>query len=74
MLHTGAFNWTYTLGAGLCDPFANGATALSIQVGPGNMGQADRALAVTIIASVPGIYRQMLRRGLQRRVHASGTA
>ena len=24
MLHTGAFNWTYTLGTGLFDPFANG--------------------------------------------------
>jgi acyl-coenzyme A synthetase/AMP-(fatty) acid ligase len=28
MLHTGAFNWTYTLGTGLCDPFANAATAV----------------------------------------------
>ena len=28
MLHTGAFNWTYTLGTGLCDPFANAATSV----------------------------------------------
>ena len=28
MLHTGAFNWTYTLGTGLFDPFANGATSV----------------------------------------------
>src|SRR5262249_1536110 len=28
MLHAGAFNWTFTLGVGLTDPWANGATAL----------------------------------------------
>ena len=28
MLHAGAFNWTYTLGTGLLDPWAIGATAL----------------------------------------------
>ena len=62
MLHTGAFNWTYTLGAGLTDPLAAGATAL-IYTGP-----ADRhvwpALAAahgaTLFAAAPGVYRQML--------------
>ena len=61
MLHAGAFNWTYTLGAGLIDPLAAGATAL-IYTGP-----ADRhvwpALAAahgaTIFAAAPGVYRQM---------------
>jgi acyl-coenzyme A synthetase/AMP-(fatty) acid ligase len=33
MLHSGAFNWTYTLGTGLSDPWANGATAL-LYTGP----------------------------------------
>ena len=33
MLHTGAFNWTYTLGTGLCDPFANAATSV-VYTGP----------------------------------------
>lgn len=28
MLHTGAFNWTYTLGTGLMDPFVNGGTSI----------------------------------------------
>jgi acyl-CoA synthetase (AMP-forming)/AMP-acid ligase II len=28
LLHAGAFNWTYTLGTGLLDPWAIGATAL----------------------------------------------
>jgi acyl-coenzyme A synthetase/AMP-(fatty) acid ligase len=63
MLHTGAFNWTYTLGTGLCDVFANSATAVihtarpDIAVWPHLMAQHG----VTIFASVPGIYRQLLR-------------
>jgi acyl-coenzyme A synthetase/AMP-(fatty) acid ligase len=65
MLHTGAFNWTYTLGTGLCDPFANAATSVVYT------GERDTAiwarlideLGVTIMASVPGIYRQILRDG-----------
>ncbi len=28
LLHAGAFNWTYTLGTGLMDPWTIGATAL----------------------------------------------
>ncbi len=28
LLHAGAFNWTYTLGTGLMDPWTVGATAL----------------------------------------------
>jgi acyl-coenzyme A synthetase/AMP-(fatty) acid ligase len=28
LLHAGAFNWTFTLGTGLLDPWAMGATAL----------------------------------------------
>ena len=28
MFHAGAFNWSYTLSAGLADPWANGATAV----------------------------------------------
>lgn len=65
MLHTGAFNWTYTLGTGLCDPFANAATAL-VYTGPRDAGVWARLIAghgVTIMASVPGLYRQMLRSG-----------
>jgi hypothetical protein len=33
VMHAGAFNWTYTLGAGLLDPWTAGATALIPQDG-----------------------------------------
>jgi acyl-coenzyme A synthetase/AMP-(fatty) acid ligase len=65
MLHTGAFNWTYTLGTGLCDPFANAATSV-VYTGPKNpeiWGNLIERLGVTMMAAVPGIYRQMLRTG-----------
>ena len=29
VLHAGAFNWTYTLGTGLMDPWTLGATAIA---------------------------------------------
>jgi len=65
MLHTGAFNWTYTLGTGLCDPFANSATAV-VYTGERDPAVWARLAAehgVTLMASVPGLYRQMLRSG-----------
>jgi len=63
VLHAGAFNWTYTLGTGLSDPWANGATALVYT------GRKDPALwpglmaahEVTIFAAVPTLYRQILK-------------
>ena len=63
MLHAGAFNWTYTLGTGLLDPWAIGATAI---VPDPDIDRAQLALLVadadaTIFAAAPGIYRQMLR-------------
>ncbi len=67
MLHTGAFNWTYTLGTGVFDPLVNGATAVvytgarDIQV----WERLIRAHGATILASVPGLYRQMLRAGFR---------
>ncbi len=63
MLHTGHFNWTYTLGTGLMDPWANGATAI-VYTGPADptiwptLAQAHKA---TIISSVPTLYRQILK-------------
>ncbi|MDN5796227.1 MAG: AMP-binding protein [Intrasporangium sp.] len=62
LLHAGAFNWTYTLGVGLTDPWANAATAL-IYNGPRDPGVWARlveAYRATIFAAVPGIYRQLL--------------
>jgi acyl-coenzyme A synthetase/AMP-(fatty) acid ligase len=65
MLHTGAFNWTYTIGTGLCDPFANAATSI-VYTGTKSLEVWEQLIAdhgVTIMASVPGIYRQLLRAG-----------
>lgn len=67
MLHTGAFNWTYTLGTGLCDAFANSATSV-VYTGertPSIWEELIAAHGVTMIASVPGLYRQMLRAGIR---------
>lgn len=63
LLHAGAFNWTYTLGAGLMDPWSMGATALI----PGdgikatNLPELLKTYDATIFAAAPGVYRQMLR-------------
>jgi len=71
VLHAGAFNWTYTLGTGLMDPWTVGATALI--PAPGTEARAlpallDRAHA-TIFAASPGVYRQMLRANLPALPH-----
>ncbi|NNE24051.1 MAG: acyl--CoA ligase, partial [Rhizobiales bacterium] len=63
MLHSGAFNWTYTLGTGLSDPWANGATTL-LYTGPRDIEVWPRLIeryGATIMASVPTLYRQMLK-------------
>jgi acyl-coenzyme A synthetase/AMP-(fatty) acid ligase len=63
MLHAGAFSWTYTLGVGLTDPWANGATAV-VYNGPRDPTVWPRlieATRATIFAAVPGVYRQLLR-------------
>ncbi|MEM7526321.1 MAG: class I adenylate-forming enzyme family protein [Pseudomonadota bacterium] len=63
VLHAGAFNWTYTLGAGLTDPWAAGATAL-VYAGPRDPGIWPRLIAqerATIFCAVPGVWRQALR-------------
>lgn len=63
MLHAGAFNWTYTLGVGLVDPWAVGATTVlynghrDIQVWPQLMARHH----ATIFAAVPTLYRQILK-------------
>ncbi|MFZ1414653.1 MAG: acyl-CoA synthetase [Defluviicoccus sp.] len=63
VLHAGAFNWTYTLGVGLIDPWANGATAV-LYNGPANPAvwpQLIDAFGVTIFATVPSLYRRILK-------------
>ncbi len=63
LLHAGAFNWTYTLGTGLLDPWSVGATAL-IPSSETNIEDIPKLLKehqATIFAAAPGVYRRMLR-------------
>lgn len=63
MLHAGAFNWTYTLGVGLVDPWAVGATTV-LYNGPRDVQVWPQLLArhrATIFAAVPTLYRQVLK-------------
>jgi acyl-coenzyme A synthetase/AMP-(fatty) acid ligase len=66
LMHAGAFNWTYTLGTGLLDPWAAGATALIPTEGtpPSALPLLMKRHDVTVLAAAPGVYRQMLRAGL----------
>ena len=63
MLHAGAFNWTYTMGTGLMDPWSIGATAL-IPAGDVMADQLPPIMAeaeASLFAAAPGIYRRLLR-------------
>lgn len=66
MLHAGAFNWTYTLGTGLMDPWSMGATALipSEGLSPEDLGTLLAAEKATLFAAAPGVYRKLLRTAL----------
>ena len=63
VVHAGAFNWTYTLGVGLVDPWSRGASCIlyigerDVQVWPALI---ERYRA-TIFAAVPTLYRQVLK-------------
>ncbi|MEZ5752184.1 MAG: class I adenylate-forming enzyme family protein [Paracoccaceae bacterium] len=63
VLHAGAFNWTYTLGTGLMDPWAIGATALipDAAIAPIQLPLLLKRFDATIFAAAPGVYRQMLK-------------
>lgn len=66
LLHAGAFNWTYTLGTGLMDPWTVGATALipGLGVTPAQLPLLLKRFDATIFAAAPGVIRQMLRAAL----------
>ena len=63
VLHAGAFNWTFTLGVGLTDPWANGATSLIFtgEKSPELWPHLIRKTEATIFAGVPGLFRQILK-------------
>ncbi|MBK5934107.1 acyl-CoA synthetase (AMP-forming)/AMP-acid ligase II [Rhodovulum imhoffii] len=67
LLHAGAFNWTFTLGTGLMDPWSVGATALipAEGVSPSTLPLLLKRHDATIFAAAPGVYRQMLKEPLQ---------
>ncbi|KQP10431.1 AMP-dependent synthetase [Methylobacterium sp. Leaf99] len=65
MLHAGTLNWTYTLGVGVTDPWACGATAV-LYDGPRDPALWPALIArhgATIFAAVPSLYRQILKYG-----------
>lgn len=63
LLHAGAFNWTYTLGVGLMDPWSVGATAVIAAgtVAPAAWPDLIERESATIFAAVPGLYRRILK-------------
>ena len=65
LLHAGAFNWTFTLGTGLMDPWAAGATALIPAAGtaPEALPGLLRQHGATLFAAAPGVFRKMLQAG-----------
>lgn len=71
VMHAGAFNWTYTLGTGLMDPWSLGATAVI----PGEGTTADMLATLikdhgtTIFAAAPGVFRKMLKTDLPKMPH-----
>ncbi|MDG4648840.1 class I adenylate-forming enzyme family protein [Roseibacterium sp. SDUM158017] len=62
LLHAGAFNWTFTLGTGLLDPWSVGATALIPAPGtePATLPLLLRRHDATILAAAPGVFRKLL--------------
>jgi acyl-coenzyme A synthetase/AMP-(fatty) acid ligase len=63
LLHAGAFNWTFTLGTGLMDPWTMGATALIPAPGtpPEDLAPLLAGAGATIFAAAPGVYRKLLQ-------------
>ena len=63
LLHAGAFNWTYTLGTGIMDPWTAGATALIPKPGtqPEEIPALLRTHQASLFAAAPGVYRKLLK-------------
>jgi acyl-coenzyme A synthetase/AMP-(fatty) acid ligase len=65
VMHAGALNWSYTLGVGLMDAWAAGATAVLAERPdePGVWLDRVRALGVNVFVAVPTVFRQALKYG-----------
>ena len=65
VLHAGNINWTYTLGVGVLDPCARGATG-ALYSGPRDFSIWPTLIertGATIFAAVPSLCRQILKYG-----------
>ncbi len=65
LLHSGAFNWSYTLTVGLMDPWIKGATSV-VYKGPRDpevWPEILTASKATLFAAVPSLYRRILKYG-----------
>jgi len=62
LLHSAAFSWTYTMGTGLMDPWTVGTNALILgaPTAPADLPGLMARQNVTILATAPGVLRQML--------------
>ncbi|ACL56369.1 class I adenylate-forming enzyme family protein [Methylobacterium nodulans] len=63
VLHAGTMNWTYTLGVGIQDPWARGATTV-LYTGRRDPGIWPALIAryrATLFAAVPSLYRQIVK-------------
>lgn len=71
VIHSGKFNWTYTLGAGLMDPLYRGKTVIAFE------GKSDARVwpeliqkhSGTTFVSGPTVFRQILEKTSYRREH-----
>jgi acyl-coenzyme A synthetase/AMP-(fatty) acid ligase len=63
VMHAGAMGWSYTLGVGMLDPWAAGATAVLPAPGTdlAQLPLLARRHDVTILAATPGHFRRLLR-------------
>ncbi|WP_350335487.1 class I adenylate-forming enzyme family protein [Coralliovum pocilloporae] len=63
LLHAGAFNWTYTLGVGLMDPWAGGATSVVFtgEKTPEIWPHLIEHHKISLFAAVPSLYRRILK-------------
>ncbi len=64
LLHSGELNWTYTLGVGVMDVFANQATSIlvgNIRKDPSIWTKIIQTYGATIFATVPSLYRRIIK-------------
>ena len=63
VFHAGAFNWTFTMGTGLMDPWSVGATSLipAPETTIDDIPDLLRNHKATIFAAAPGVYRKLLK-------------